>query len=400
MPNASTATPDLMGLVNRQFTPDVIQRAASELGEDRERTARAVSTSVPSVLTALSDVASSPAGANHLEEVLEETRRTTAGRTDGGPPLGSRSSVEAGTRVFDNELGAKSSSIADAVAGSSGIRPDSAHKLLGGVTSATLAMLSKNMMGASTLRTASHDQRGEWVRRLPGPVAALFGASGYGAAKATTPAVERASTGPAIRTLPAPRRNWLLPLAVVAIAILGYALARGFRRPTVEHMRPTATQTFPRAAAPAARVPITLPNGQTLSVARGSGVDQLATYLGSSDATVPKRFTLSPMNFESTTANLTPESLSTVNDLAAVLRAYPTAAVTVASFTDNTGSPDTNLSLSTSRSEAIRSLLAARGVSTSRINAVGFGQEHPVASNDTAQGRAANARAEVVVTNK
>jgi len=176
MPSVSSSTPDLMGMVSRFFTPDVIQRAAAELGEDREKTARALSTSVPSVLTALSDVASSPAGANHIEDAIARTRRTDTpagrlGQMGEGQLWDASTRTETGTRLFDDELGAKSSSITDAVAGSTGIKRDSAHKLLGGVTMVTVVALAKNMMGASALRSASREQRGEWLRRLPGPLA-------------------------------------------------------------------------------------------------------------------------------------------------------------------------------------------------------------------------------------
>jgi outer membrane protein OmpA-like peptidoglycan-associated protein len=240
----------------------------------------------------------------------------------------------------------------------------------------------------------------------------LFGASSYATTTAAKPVTERVSTGPAIRTLPPPRRNWLLPLGIAAIALLGYSLARGFRRPTAEHAAtPNVTQTAPRAevarptapqapAVPAARMPVTLPNGQTLSLVQGSGLAGLAAFLGGAETAVPRQFNLTPMAFQDESANIAPESLSTVNDLASVLKAYPTASVTIASFTDNVGSPDTNLALSTSRSEAIQRLLAARGVDSSRVNAVGFGADHPIAPNDTAEGRLRNNRSEVIVTNK
>jgi hypothetical protein len=266
-----------MGMVSRFFTPDVIQKAAAALGEDKERTARAVSTSVPSVLTALSDVASSPTGANHIEDMIAETRRSQGQAGEGGPILGTSTATEAGTRLFDDELGAKSNSISAAVAGSTGIKPDSAHKLLGGVTGATLLALGKNALGASALRSASREQRGEWLRRLPGPLASLFGASGYNAAAA--PPLERererfterdrVSTArpEVVRSERAetpysagPRSRWLLPLVLVALALLAYSLVRGFRRPperTSQNTPQTMPGTPPRIGA--APVPFRLP---------------------------------------------------------------------------------------------------------------------------------------------
>jgi len=251
------ASPDLMGLVNRQFTPDVIQRAASELGEDGDCTARAVSASVPSVLTALSEVASSSSGANHIEAMIDETRRSDERMSDGGQ--GWRAAGEAGSRFLDGELGYRTSSMTDAIAGSSGIRRDSAHKLLGGVTTATLLALGRNMLGASALRSASRAEGAEWSRRLPGPLASMFGATEYRGP--TAMAADRSTTseryspaparGPALREAPRPRRNMWLPLLLLAI-LLAWALVRGFRHPAaVQRNLPRETPTEPQQMAPA-----------------------------------------------------------------------------------------------------------------------------------------------------
>src|SRR3954471_1956028 len=82
MAQPTSATPDLMGMVSRQITPDVIRSIASELSEDRGSTASALSAAVPSTLTAVSDVASSDTGARHLKEVIDEKRRAGARATE------------------------------------------------------------------------------------------------------------------------------------------------------------------------------------------------------------------------------------------------------------------------------------------------------------------------------
>src|SRR5262245_39894339 len=127
---------DIMGLVTRQITPEVVRNTASALGEDRDRTASAISTSVPSVLTALSDVTDSDTGAAHLKKAIDENRRTTREAAAAGlpVPLDPTSGGQAASLIND-ELGPRSASLTDAVARTSGIKRDSAGKLLGGVTS-------------------------------------------------------------------------------------------------------------------------------------------------------------------------------------------------------------------------------------------------------------------------
>src|ERR1051325_6243899 len=119
MPQATSTAPDLMGIVSRQITPDVIRSAASQLDEDRGSTATALTAAVPSVWTALSDVASPDSGARHLEQVIDEKRRTASSHLDEDDrslfPSGASVASEHAATLIDDELGPRSSSIAAAV---------------------------------------------------------------------------------------------------------------------------------------------------------------------------------------------------------------------------------------------------------------------------------------------
>src|SRR5580698_9355850 len=143
--NGSTSTPDILGLVNREITPDVIHRAALQLGEDDDHMRSALSTTVPSVLTALSDVASSETGATHLTRVIRGIDANRPGGDSVASILGSSAGREQGTTLFDVETGERGSRIADAVARASGIKADSAHQLLGGATGAALLTIGRRL---------------------------------------------------------------------------------------------------------------------------------------------------------------------------------------------------------------------------------------------------------------
>src|SRR6476469_3985860 len=115
MAQATSMTPDLMGIVSRQITHDIIRNVASQLSEDRTTTASALSAAVPSTLTALSDVASSDTGARHLKEVIDEKRRDSAqGAEDVRSLFPTRTSVAGGhaASLIQDELGPRSNSIA------------------------------------------------------------------------------------------------------------------------------------------------------------------------------------------------------------------------------------------------------------------------------------------------
>jgi outer membrane protein OmpA-like peptidoglycan-associated protein len=144
-----------------------------------------------------------------------------------------------------------------------------------------------------------------------------------------------------------------------------------------------------------------LPGGMSLSLPENSFNYNLAKYLANTtDTTVPRTFVFDRLNFASGTTRLTPDSVQTVNDLAAILKAYPTAAVQLEGHTDNTGDAEANKKLSQDRADAVKELLVKGGVDGGRLSTAGYGQEKPVASNATEDGKAKNRRLELVVAKK
>lgn len=71
--------------------------------------------------------------------------------------------------------------------------------------------------------------------------------------------------------------------------------------------------------------------------------------------------------------------------------------VTVIGYTDTTGDADYNMGLSKRRAEAVSDFLATLGVPADKTRTLGRGENDPIASNDTAEGRAQNRRVEVIV---
>ena len=88
------------------------------------------------------------------------------------------------------------------------------------------------------------------------------------------------------------------------------------------------------------------------------------------------------------------------DDLAALannLREYPDSTVDVIGHTDSVGDGSYNQNLSARRAQSVSNILRDNGTPSSRIRAYGRGETEPVASNDSASGRAANRRVEVVI---
>jgi len=99
-------------------------------------------------------------------------------------------------------------------------------------------------------------------------------------------------------------------------------------------------------------------------------------------------------------ASLSRGSRDELDEFAAVMNRYPKTAILVQGHTDSTGSAGYNQALSERRANAVRNHLAARNVAPDRMVALGYGEDYPVASNDTAAGRSQNRRVSILVRGK
>lgn len=100
------------------------------------------------------------------------------------------------------------------------------------------------------------------------------------------------------------------------------------------------------------------------------------------------------INFEPGSATIDASALGTMDDIAAVLKRCGDIPLEIQGYTDSQGREEMNLALSQSRAESVLNELRARRVSTGTFKAVGYGEESPVADNDTEAGREANRRIE------
>lgn len=109
--------------------------------------------------------------------------------------------------------------------------------------------------------------------------------------------------------------------------------------------------------------------------------------------------TLGDVLFTTGQADLKPGAAANMDKLADFLTRHPDQAVVVEGHTDSVGSQSYNQSLSQRRADAVRGYLVSRGIGSSRVVAVGRGENTPVAPNDNVGGRQQNRRVEVVIQN-
>lgn len=103
---------------------------------------------------------------------------------------------------------------------------------------------------------------------------------------------------------------------------------------------------------------------------------------------------LDNVNFETGSAILTADSKYELNNLVKIMNRMDSLQVELGGHTDNTGDAGANLRLSDNRAVSVREYLIGKGISDARLTAKGYGQNIPISSNDTDEGRAENRRTE------
>lgn len=111
-------------------------------------------------------------------------------------------------------------------------------------------------------------------------------------------------------------------------------------------------------------------------------------------------FSFDRLLFETGSAKLKPQSEEQLNNMAQILKTYPNVEIKLGGYTDNVGDDKMNLDLSQKRAESVKAALVAKSIAVSRISPEGYGETHPVASNDTPEGRAQNRRIDIRITKK
>lgn len=148
---------------------------------------------------------------------------------------------------------------------------------------------------------------------------------------------------------------------------------------------------------------VKLPSGVEIKDANLNGIEaNLVKFITDETKVVNDTtwFDFDNLLFETGKNTLTAESQKQLGNVAEILKAYPTVKVKVGGYTDNVGDANSNLALSTERAKNVKAELVKMGIDENRLESEGYGQKHPVASNDTEEGKAKNRRISLRVTAK
>lgn len=103
------------------------------------------------------------------------------------------------------------------------------------------------------------------------------------------------------------------------------------------------------------------------------------------------------ISFGTGKSDIQPSFYKTLNQLSASLAQFKDTQLVITGNTDSVGSYDANKILSSHRADSVAQFLQANGVDAARVQTVGAGSSMPIASNDTADGRAQNRRVEIKI---
>lgn len=109
--------------------------------------------------------------------------------------------------------------------------------------------------------------------------------------------------------------------------------------------------------------------------------------------------TLGDVLFESGETSLQPAARDQLGDVVRLVEGEPEKQIRIEGHTDSTGSSSANMRISRLRAESVRDALVEEGIDANRIQALGMGEEFPIATNDSAEGRRKNRRVDVILLN-
>ncbi len=416
------------------FTTQLVNKVAGNLGESESTLNNAFGAIIPALLGGLATKSETPGGAGSILNMIQ-TVATQYGDRQPEVIAEDPSLLSSGWEMVKGLFGSQSDNLLSKLVSHSGSKVSSITSLLGLAAPMILRMLgrhvSTNGLTSSGLASLFADNKNSIMSAIPGGLGLgsifsnAFSAQGHDAPHRADHETER------VTTYEEPKNDggnkWLLPLLLVVA--LGALLWWFFNRnKPAETDTVTVTDTADTATPSATYAdPATLGTydstsgnfiynrgndvqlqfgDKTLTVGENSAEARLYRFLTDSGVSVNEAdktqgwITLDRVYFETGRNVLTAASQEQLRNIADLMKAYPNSTVKFGGYTDNTGSDDVNMPLSANRAKAAMDAVAALGIDAARMASEGYGSQHAIADNATAEGRALNRRVDVRVTAK
>jgi OOP family OmpA-OmpF porin len=444
---------NVLDLARNVLTDNVIKSASNSLGESEIGIKKAISGILPSVLVGLVSKSRtlSNGGLTSLLESSENLLRTEsashsdslAGIFSNSQNLGVGSSLlGSAAPILSTLFGDRHETVANGISNFSGIRSSSASTLLSVISPVVLRTIgnyaSSNRLDEKGIWSWLSTQKDAILSAIPGglDLSALLGIGSLGSAFASFPGfstpLSSAESKRSEYVTPEPERNnnsWLWLVGLLVLGLIGWYFLRDSDQTqnakeevaaTANEAATTATNAVSDAATAVGgkidefgnwladlgpETTINLADGTSLVVGRNSSEHKLYQFIteGTIDESDKTKnwISLDRVFFETGKSVLTAPSAAQVKNIGAILKNYPNASLKIGGYTDNTGDAALNKKISTERAKIVGAELVKAGAAPKQIvETEGYGPEHPIASNDTNEGRAQNRRVDIKVASK
>ncbi len=408
----------LLDSLEEQTSPDLIRGLASNTGESGDAVQKALQGGSAAMLATLASKAQEPGFLSQIMNLISSISTPSAmGATAGGGSSTLSRPAQAASTFLSMLFGNNLSSIQNKIAEFSGIRVSSA----GDILSMAAPMVVGTLASKVESEGLSARELGNLIKAEIPSLRSFLPAdpSIWGPSHPRRRKVRRRSSGTSralqvTEGMQSTTLKWLWPvvLAVLSIGVLLWfanwnTSSVNFGVNTAATGSSNGASQASKAASNAAGslgafVNASIPGGVDLNIPENGMENRLLAYIKQANATVRGEtwFEFDRLNFDTGSANLQLSSQEQLENIAKILRAYPNVRVRIGGYTDNEGDAAANLKLSQDRAYAVKAHLIAFGVDPLRMDAKGYGRDHPVADNSTQEGRARNRRIALRVTQK
>ena len=405
---------NILDLIKGQLGPALVSQAAAQLGESESGISKAISGLLPAVVGGLANNASNP---TVLDAVTEASSNGILSNL-----LGGSSNSPLITTVINALFGDKLNGLLSGVSKFAGVSESTSGSLLNLVTGAALGTVGKyakdNNLGASGITSLLSDQKGIASTLLPAGLSlASLGLdfdNWFGKTKETVSSVTSTAKDNLAEDIAVAKEKinvtkseikedfnnsngggsiwkWLLPLLLLLLA--GWFLWKQCNKKDVEGAATDAGAVIDSAAdkvdsaatAVINKVDEAIDlNGVSLKGYKGGLEDRMITFLktdgyknaANDDALKSTWYDFDHVNFKmGSSTELEAGSEGQLENLLAILKAYPDAKIKIGGYTDKTGNEAANVKLSKERAEFIKKWLTDKGVGAQVKGADGYGSE-------------------------
>jgi outer membrane protein OmpA-like peptidoglycan-associated protein len=388
-----------------------LEGLARNMGEPEQTVSRGLELSAASIFSGLARRAGD---SDALRQLLDLASKTPANAVSSALSSGQLSNpnsplMASSERFLSSLFGGGQSTVVSSIARETGMRTAAASTVMALGAQSVLSYIGNRVRdeGMTPTSLAGFLQRESASLRgsLPAGFNEAFTTTAPVGPRIANPVIAQAvETNPVVAQTVRKERSfwpWLIPLAVILLGLLWFASRQ--RRPEPQPVPPAPVAEAPAPVQNLGNfVTRQLPDNTTLNIPENGVESRLLAFIQDPNRTPDSTtwFDFDRLLFDTGSATLQPQSDEQLRNIAAILKAYPNVHLRIGGYTDNVGSADANLKLSQDRANNVMAELVRLGVAPDRLDARGYGEDHPVADNSTEAGRAQNRRISMLVTQK